>query len=129
MNKKTRRWCNYWAPVAVPAAVFLTLRLYNIRQWLLANLDEVALMNNLTLPLFSGGYGSTTFFPAVQITNWFPFITTFPEFRFIGVLFNAVGLLFFYAGLRTFCSRSASCIGALLFSLHWYLVYISRIYE
>jgi len=31
--------------------------------------------------------------------------------------------------LRTFCSRSASCIGALLFSCHWYLVYISRIYE
>ena len=129
MKTKTSRWWNYWAPVAVPAAVFLALRLYNIRQWLLANLDEVALMNNLTLPIFSGGYGSTTFFPAVQITNWFPFITTFPEFRFIGVLFNAVGLLFFCAGLRTFCSRPASSIGALLFSLHWYLVYISRIYE
>jgi hypothetical protein len=129
MEKKTSRWWNYWAPVAVPAAVCLALRLYNIRQWLLANLDEVSLMNNLTLPIFSGGYGSTTFFPAAQITNWFPFITTFPEFRFIGVLFNAAGLLFFYAGLRTFCSRPASFMGSLLFSLHWYLVYISRIYE
>jgi hypothetical protein len=128
-NKKPGCWRSYWLPIAVPAAVFLILRLYNIRQWLLANLDEVALINNLTLPIFSGGYGSTTFFPAVQITNWFPFITTFPEFRFIGVLFNAIGLLFFYAGLRTFCSRSAACIGALLFSLHWYLVYIRRIYE
>ena len=115
--------------VSVLLTVFLFFRLYNLREWLLANLDEISLMNNITLPMFSGGYGSTTFFPAAQITKHFPFIASFPEYRYIGVLFNAIGMIFFYAGLRNICSHSASFLGALLFSMHWYLIYISRIYE
>jgi len=105
------------------------LRLHHLREWLLANVDEISLINNLTLPIFSGGYGSTTFFPAAQITRYFPFIASFPEYRYIGVLFNAVGMIFFYAGLRNICNRPAAFLGALLFSTHWYLIYISRVYE
>ena len=115
--------------LSVLLIIFLFPRLYNLREWLLANLDEISLMNNINLPMFSGGYGSTTFFPAAQITKYFPFIASFPEYRYIGVLFNAIGLLFFYAGLRNICNRPASFLGALLFSMHWYLIYISRIYE
>jgi hypothetical protein len=114
---------------AVLLTIFLLFRLYNLKAWLLANLDEISLMNNISLPMFSGGYGSTTFFPAAQITRYFPFIASFPEYRAIGVLFNAVGMLFFYAGLRNICGGYASLLGALLFSMQWYLVYISRIYE
>lgn len=115
--------------ISLLLVIFLLLRLYNLREWLLANLDEISLINNINLPIFSGGYGSTTFFPAAQITKYFPFIASFPEYRYIGVLFNAIGMIFFYAGLRNICNRPASFLGALLFSTQWYLVYISRVYE
>ena len=109
--------------------LFLLLRVIHLDRWLLANLDEIALINNLSLPIFSGGYGSTTFFPAVQITKAFFFIDSFPSYRLIGVLLNLLGLLFFFLALNMIIRKPWSLIGALAFAAQWYLVYISRVYE
>lgn len=117
------------ALVAALVLVCLALRLYRLKEWLLPNVDEIALISNIGTPIFSGGYGSTTFFPAVQITKYlFPFLT-FPDYRYIGVLFNTVAMLLFYAGLRRFVRPLPAFLGSLLFCMQWYLVYISRMYE
>ena len=121
-----------WLDVRILVGViflFLVLRVINLDRWSLANVDEIALLNNLQLPIFSGGYGSTTFFPAVQITKALFFVKTFPDYRFIGVLFNLLGLIFFYMGLRKISGRISSLVGATAYASQWYLVYISRIYE
>lgn len=110
-------------------ALFLFLRVIHLDRWLLANVDEIALLNNLSLPIFSGGYGSTTFFPAVQLTKAFYFVNGFPSYRLIGVLLNLAGLIFFYLALGKITGRIWSLVGALAYSTQWYLIYISRIYE
>ncbi|MBN2028635.1 hypothetical protein JW824_00165 [bacterium] len=93
------------------------------------NVDEIALINNLDLPIFSGGYGSTTFFPAVQLTKIFRLLNSFGNYRYFGVLINSIGLVFFYISLRLFAGPAAAFISSIVYSSHWYLLYINRIYE
>ena len=127
-RKETPRWLVIRLFLCI-VFLFLFLRIIHLDSWQLANVDEIALLNNLSLPTFSGGYGSTTFFPAVQITKAFFFVDGFPSYRYIGVLLNLAGLIFFFLALNKVTGKTWSLIGALAFSAQWYLVYISRIYE
>lgn len=105
------------------------MRFYNLEKWLLANADEISLLNNLDLPLLKGGFASTTFFFYVIITKIFFFIKTFPTYRYISGLINLIGIFIAYKTALLITDQKRSFLLIFILSIHWYFVYISRLFE
>ncbi len=120
-------------PELIPLVLIILLagflRTFNLHAWLLANVDEISLMNNLGLPLLSGGFASTTFFFYVLLTKAFFFIGSFPDLRYISVVTNLAGLVLAYKAAKLVTDRKRALLLTFVLSIQWYYVYISRLFE
>ena len=114
--------------VSVLFLCFLFLRLINLGG-VFANVDEVSAMNQLGIPLISGGSASTSFLSSTVLLQIFYPLLSFPGVRLITVFFAASAMLVFYNELRHHAKTTQRLLTLAMFTFAWYYAYISRLFE
>jgi len=108
--------------------ITIFIRFYNIEKWFLLNQDEINVIERLNLPLLESGDPSGTYIPSVILSKLF-FVNKFSELRYVSAFINSISVILVYFTMKLFVDWKKSILGTLFLSIHWYLLFMSRIFE
>jgi hypothetical protein len=130
MEKGTEERSVLWeaAIVLLLLAAFFLFRGWGICSWLLAQVDEISLLNQAHVPFLQDGCLSASYFPLSLVAMvWAD--TLFPYLRLITLAFHLAALLLIFSLLKPRAKFTGAVLASLAFVTSWYFLYVGRLFE
>jgi hypothetical protein len=110
-------------------SVALFLRLFNAPCWLLANVDEVAALNQIGIPFLSGACTSTNYLLTTLLLKTVGLLIPFPAIRLLNGLVNSAALYCVFRVVRSATNRPAALLTLIFLAFSWNVIYYARLFE